>query len=46
MNEDTLTLALLLLVLAPLVVMLWRDLHGCTRNCRQGRGCDCEEKTK
>jgi len=37
---------LLMLILLPLVVHLLRDLRGCTRNCRQGRDCDCKEKTK
>ena len=28
-------------ILLPLVVHLLRDIRGCTRNCRQGRNCDC-----
>jgi hypothetical protein len=43
--DPTLILPLLLMVL-PIVVVFLHDLHGCTRNCRQGRGCDCKEKTK
>ena len=31
----------LLLILLPLIVHLLRDVRGCTRNCRQGRACDC-----
>lgn len=46
MKHD-LTLALpLLLILLPLAVMLWRDVRGCSRNCRQGRACNCKEQTK
>jgi len=32
----------LLLILLPLIVHLLRDVRGCTRNCRQGRDCDCQ----
>ena len=40
MNNPTLILPLLLILL-PLVVHLLRDVRGCTRNCRQGRSCNC-----
>lgn len=34
----------LLLILAPLVVHLLRDVRGCVKNCNQGRKCTCGEK--
>ena len=40
MFDKTLVL-LLLLILLPLIVHLLSDVRGCTRNCRQGRNCDC-----
>lgn len=36
----------LLLILLPLVVHLLRDVRGCSRNCRQGRDCDCKRGEK
>ena len=40
MFDKTLVL-LLLLILLPLIVHLLRDVRGCSRNCRQGRSCNC-----
>lgn len=40
MNNPTIILPLLLILL-PLIVHLLRDVRGCTRNCRQGRSCNC-----
>lgn len=37
---------LLAFILLPLVVILLQDFDGCTRNCRQGRDCDCKKEKK
>ena len=42
MNNSFVVL-LLAFILLPLVVHLLRDVRGCTRNCRQGRACDCQK---
>ena len=36
----------LLLILLPLIVHLLSDVRGCSRNCRQGRACDCQKEKK
>lgn len=33
-------------ILAPLVVHLLRDVRGCSRDCYQGRRCDCRGSEK
>ena len=36
--------AILAFILLPLVVHLLSDVRGCSRNCRQGRNCNCGDE--